>query len=180
MLLFSHLIMSDSLRPHRLQHARLACPSLTPRVCSNSCPLSQWWHPTISSCCPLLFLPSVFLSIRVFYSKSALCIRWPNIKTSASASVLPMNIQGWFPLGLTGLLSLLSKWLSRVFSITTAQNHQFFGAQSSFMVQLSHLYMATGKTIALTVWTFVGKVMFLLFNTLSKFLKFFFQGASVF
>ena len=91
-----------------------------------------------------------------------------------------MNIQGWFPLGLTGLLSLLSKWLSRVFSITTAQNRQFFGAQSSFMVQLSHLYMATGKTIALTVWTFVGKVMFLLFNTLSKFLKFFFQGASVF
>ena len=76
----------------------------------------------------------------------------------ASASVLPMNIHGWFPLRLTGLMSLLSKGLSRVFSSTTIQKPQFFGAQPFFMIQLSHPYMTTGKTIALTIWTFVGKV----------------------
>ena len=89
---------------------------------------------------------------------------------SASASVLPMNIQDWFPLGWTGWISLLFKGLSRVFSNTTVQKHQFFGAQLSFfMVQLSHPYMTTGKTIALTRWTFVGKVMSLLLNVLSRF-----------
>ena len=87
---------------------------------------------------------------------------------AASASVLPMNIQGWFPSGLTGLISLLSKGLSRVFSNTTVQKHQFFGTQPSFFlwVQLSYLYMTTGKTIALTIWTFVNKVMSLFFKTL--------------
>ena len=86
---------------------------------------------------------------------------------SASASVLPMNIQGWFPLGFTGLISLLSKRLLRVFS-STIQKHQFFSAQPS-LIQLSHPYMTTEKTIALTIWIFVRKVMFLLFQMLSKF-----------
>ena len=88
-------------------------------------------------CCPLILLSSIFLSIRVFSNESALRIRWPSIRASVSASVLPMNIQDWFPLGLTGLIFLLSKGLSRVFSNTTNWRHQFFG--------ISHLYMITGK-----------------------------------
>ena len=129
---FSHSVVSDSLWPHRLQHARLPCPSLSPRVCSNSCPLSWWWHPTISSSvtpfssCPQSFLASVsFLVSQLFTSGGQI------IGVSASASVLPMYIQSWFPLGLTGLISLLSKGLSRVFSSTTVQKHQFFSAQRS-------------------------------------------------
>ena len=90
-----------------------------------------------------------------------------SIGVSASASVLPMNIQDWFPLAWTGWISLQSKGLSRVFSNTTVQKHQFFCAQLS-LVQLSHPYMTTGKTIALTRWTFVGKVTSLLFNMLSR------------
>ena len=89
-----------------------------------------------------------------------------SIRASALVLVHPMNIHYWFSLGLTGLISQ-SKTLSRVFSSTTVWNHQFFSAQPSLMVQLSHLYIITGKTIALTIWTFVGKVMF--FNTLSRF-----------
>ena len=92
-----------------------------------------------------------------------------SIGVSVSTSVLPMNIQGWFPLGWTGWISLLSKGFSRVFSNATVQNHQFFGTQLSlYKVQLSHLYMTTGKTIALTRWAFVGKVMFLLFKVLFR------------
>ena len=79
-------------------------------------------------CCPLFLLPSIFPSIRVFSSESVLCIMWPKYWASASASVLPMNIQGWFPIGLTGLISLLLKGLSRVFSSTAVEKHQFFGA----------------------------------------------------
>ena len=91
-----------------------------------------------------------------------------SIGVSASISVLPMNIQDWFPLGWTGWISLQSKRLSRVFSNTTVQKHQFFGTQTFFIVQLSHPYMTTGKTIALTRWTFVDKVMSLYFNMLSR------------
>ena len=91
-----------------------------------------------------------------------------NIGVSASASVLPMNNQDWFPLGWTGGISLQSKGLSRVFSNTTVQKHQFFSAQLFFIVQFSHPYMTTGKAIALTRWTFVGKVMLLHFNMLSR------------
>ena len=93
-----------------------------------------------------------------------------SIGASASTPVLPMNIQGWFLLGLTGLISLPSKGLSRVFSSTAVQRHQFFGYQLFLIVQLSHPYMITRKTIVLTRWTFVGKVMSLLFNMLSRFL----------
>ena len=134
---FSRSIVSNSLQPHGLQHARPPCPSPTPGVYSNSCPLSRWCHPTISS---LLLLPSIFPSIRVFSNESALCIRWPkywnfSFNISPSNEVLPMNIpmniQDWFPLGWTGWISLQSKGLSRVFSNTTVQKHQFFGAQLS-------------------------------------------------
>ena len=117
---------------HGLKHARLPCPLLSPRVCSNSCPLSQWCHPTISSSvahfssCPQPFSASgSFLRSRLIASSGQ------SIGASVSASVLPMNIQGWFPLGLTGLIPLLSEGLSRVFSSTPVQKHQFFGAQPS-------------------------------------------------
>ena len=136
-----------------------------PRVCSNSCLLSWWCHPTISSSvasfssCPLSCPASGSFPMSWLFTPGGQSI-------GASASVLSLNIQGWFPLGLTGLISLLSKGLSRVFSSTTVWKHQFSNA--SFMVQLSHLYMTTGKTIALTRWTFVGKVTSLLFNMLSR------------
>ena len=115
---------------------------------------------------PLLLLPSVFPSIRVFSSESDLQIRWPNYWSFIS--VLSMNIQGWFLLGLTGLISLLFKGLSGVFSSTIVQKHQFFHAQPSLWPKLSHPYMTTGKTIALTIENFVDKVMSLLFNTLFR------------
>ena len=109
-------------------------------------------------CHPLLLLPSIFTSITVFSNESALHIRWPKYWISASASVLPMSIQGWFPLGLTGLI-LQSKGFSTVFSSTTVWKHQFFGALPSLW---SNSHMCTWlleKTIVLTIWTFVGKVM---------------------
>ena len=115
-----------------------------------------------------LLLPSIFLSIRSFPMSQLFVSGGQSIGVSASASVFPKNIQGWFPLGLTGLIALLFKGFSRVFSSTTIQKHQFFGAQLSLWSN-SHPYMTTGKTIALTKWTFVGKVMSLLFNTLSRF-----------
>ena len=121
-------------------------------------------HPLL----PLLLLLSIFPSIRVFSSELARCIWWPKCWSFTLASVLPVNIQGWFPLELTGLISLLSKGLSTVFSSTTTQKHQFFGSQFS-LIQLSHPYMTIRKTIALTLWTFAGKVMSLLFNTLCSF-----------
>ena len=133
---FSHSVVSDSLWPHGLQHGRLPCPSPTPGAYSNSCPLSRWCHPTISSCCPLLLPPSIFPSIRVFSNESALHIRWPKY-WSFSFSISPSNelifqwAQDWAPLGWTGWISLQSKGLSRVFSNTTVQKHQFFGAQLS-------------------------------------------------
>ena len=152
--------MSDSLQPNELQCARLPCPSPSPRVCSNSCPLSQWCYLTIlssadlfSSCTQCFPASGSFPMSQLFTSGGQ------SIGASASASVLPVNIQGLFPLGWTGLISWLSKGLSRVFSSTTVQRHQFFSTQLFFTVQLSHLYMTTGKTIALTRQTFVGKVM---------------------
>ena len=114
-------VMSDSLRLHGLQHARPPCPSPTPRVYSNLCPLSPWCHPTISS--------SVVPSSSCLQSFPA--SGGQSIGVSASTSVLPMNIQDWFPLGWTGWISLQSKGFSRVFSNTTVQKHQFFGAQFS-------------------------------------------------
>ena len=116
--------------------------------------------------CPCFLLPSIFPSIRVFSNVLALSNRWPKIWALSSAS---MNILIWFPLGLTSLISLQSKELSRVFSNTTVQTPSILRRSAFFTVQLSHPYMTTGKTIALTIWTFVGKVMSLLFNLLSRF-----------
>ena len=155
---FSCSVMSDSLRPHGLQHARSPCPSPTPRVYSNSFSLSWWCHPTISSSivpfssCLQFFPASGSFTMSQFFTSGG-----QSIGISASASVLSRNIWDWFPLAWTGWISLQSKGLSRVFSNTTVQNHQFFGVQLSFIVQLSHPYMTNGKTIALTRWTFVGK-----------------------
>ena len=118
-------------------------------------------------CSPLLFPLSIFPSIKVFSNESVLRIMWPKIGVSASTSVLPMNIQDRFLLGWTACISLLSKGLSRVFSNTAVQKHQLSRHSAFFMVQISHSYMTAGKTIVLTRWTFVGKVMSLLFNMLS-------------
>ena len=125
--------------------------------------------------CPLLLTASIFPNIRVFSSELAFCSCGQSIRGSVSASVLPMNIQGWFPWGLTGLISLQSKGLSRLFSSTIVQK-QILWHSAFFMVQLSHLYMATGKTIAFTLQTFVGKVISLLFNMLSGFVIPFLPG----
>ena len=115
-----------------LQHTRLPCPSPTPRAYSNSSPSSRWCHPAISSSVvPFSSCPQSFPSIRVFSNESALHIRWPKY-WSFSFSISPSNeYSGWFPLGLTGLISLQSKGLSRVFSSTTIWKHQFFSAQPS-------------------------------------------------
>ena len=118
-------------------------------------------------CCPFLLLPSLFLSIRLFSKESVLHTRWPKYWSFSFSIVLPMNIQGWLPLGLTGLIFLQSKGLSRVFSSITVQKNQFCGAQPSLW---SNSY---GKTIVLTIRTFVGKLTFLLFNMLSMFVTVF-------
>ena len=120
-------------------------------------------------CHPLLIQPSIFPSIRVFFNELALRIRWPSIGVSASASVLPMNIQSWFPWRWTGLIFLQSKGLSRVFSNTTVQMHQFFSAQPSLWSNSQIHTWLLGKNIALTIQTFVSKVKSLLFNELSRF-----------
>ena len=123
LLLSTHSVGSNSLQPHRLQHARLPCPSPSPKACSNSCPLSQWCHPTILSSvtpfssCPQSFPTSGSLPVSWLFASGG-----QSIGASASVSVPPMNIQDWFPLGLTGLTSLLSKGLSRVFSNTTVKS----------------------------------------------------------
>ena len=128
---FSHSVVSNPLRPHGLQHARPSYPSLTPGVYSNSCPLSQWCHPTISSFVIPFSCPQPFPASGSFPMSQLFTSGGQSIGVSASTSVLPMNIQDWFPLGWTGWISLKSKGLSRVFSNTTVQKHQFFGTQLS-------------------------------------------------
>ena len=125
LILFNLSVMSDSLWPHGLQHARLPCPSPSPRVCTNSYPLSWWCHPTISSSCLQAFLASGSFPVSWLFASGG-----QSIGASASAPVLPMNIQGWYPLGLAGLISLQTKGLSRVFSSPPVWRHQFFSAQS--------------------------------------------------
>ena len=163
---FSCSVMSYFLRPHGLQHARPPCPSPTPGAYSNSCPLSQWCHPTTSSSVVpfssllqssiptqgsnpvLLCLMSGSFPMSWFFTSGC-----QSIGVSASASVLPMNTLDWSPLGWSGWISLQSKGLSRVFSNTTVQK-----AVSFLYRPLSHPYMTPGKTIALTRQTFVGNV----------------------
>ena len=128
---FSRSVVSDSLRPHEPQDARPPCPSPTPRVYSNSWPLSQWDHPTISSSIILFFCLQSFPASGSFQMSQFFTSDGQSIGVSALASVLPMNIQDWFPLVWTGWISLQSKGLSRVFANTTVQKHQFFGAQLS-------------------------------------------------
>ena len=138
--LFTHSVVPYSLQPHGLQRPRFPCPSPSPGGCSNACPLSRWCHPTISSSvvpfssCPHSFPASWSFPMSRFFISGG-----QSIGASASASVLPMNIQDWFPLGLTGLISLQSKGLSRVFSNTTVQKHQFCRAQSSLWSN-SHIH----------------------------------------
>ena len=159
--------MSDSLWPHELQHARPPWPSPTPGTYSNSCPLSQWCHPTIFQ--PLLLLTSVFLSMRVFSNEAVLRIRWPKYW---SFSKSPSNEY-------SGLISFRMNWLD-LFAVqgtlkSLLHHHSskvsILQHSAFFTVQLSHPYMTTGKTIALTVWTSVRKVTYLFFNTLSKLVK---------
>ena len=161
--------MSESLGTHGLQHARPPCPSPTAGVYPNPCPLSRWCHSTISSsaipfssCTQSLPASGSFPMSQLFTSGG------PSVGVSASTSVLPMNTQDWFPLGWTGWISLQSKGL---LIKSPLQHHSskasIFRRSAFFTVQLSHLYMTTWKTIALTRWTFVGKVMSLLFNMLS-------------
>ena len=159
--------MSNSLWPHELQHTRLPCPSLSPWVCSNSCPLSWWCHLIL--CHPVLLLPSIFPSIRVFSIELALHIGWPKY-WSFSYSISPSNEY-------SGLISLRIDWFD-LFAVQgtlkSVLQHQSSKASvlrhsSFFMVQLAHPYITTRKAIALSIQTFVDKVMSLLLNMLSRF-----------
>ena len=169
--LVSCSVISNSFRPHGLQDTRFPCPSPSPRVCWNSCPLSQWYYPTISS--SVIYLFSWLQSLPAsgpFQIESVLPIRWPKY-WSFSFSISPSNEYSglisfridWFDLpAVQGTLkSLLQHHSSKASSL----QHSAF-----FIAQISHPYMTTGKTIALTIWTFVGKVMSLLFNMLSRFI----------
>ena len=160
---FSHSVMSDSLWPHGLQHARPPCPSLTPEAYSNSYPSCQWCHPTISSS----VIPFSFC-LQSFPSESVLHITWPkywgfsfNVSSSSEYSELTSFRMDW--LDLLAVQGTLKSLLQHHSSKALILRHSAF-----FIVQLSHPYMTTGKTIALTRWTFVSKVMSLLFNILSR------------
>ena len=175
-------VVSNSLWPHGLQHTRIPCPSPSPRACSNSCPLSRWCHPAnhLILCHPLLHLHPIFPSIRVFSNESVLRIRWPKY-WSFCFSTSPSNEY-------SGLISFRMDWLD-LFAVQgtlksllqhRSSKTSIFQCSAFFKVQLSHPNMTAGKTIALTRWTFVSKVMSLLFNMLFRLVIAFFQGASVF
>ena len=157
--------MSDSLWPHGLQHARPPCPSPTPGVYSNSCPSSWWYYPTISSSVVPFCLQS-FPASGTFLMSQFFASGGQSIGISASATVLPKNIQDWFPLGWTDWIFLQSKGLSRVFSNTTAQKHQFFGIHLSLWSN-SHIRTWLLEKPQLLYRPFLA--MSLLFNTLSRF-----------
>ena len=152
--------MSDYLWPNGLQHARLPCPSPGPGACSNSCPPSRWCYPIISSSvvpfsfCSQSFPASGSFSVSQFFVSSG-----QSIRVSASPSVLPMNIQDWFPLGLTGLIYLQSKGLFKSLLLHHSSKSSILWCSAFFIVQLSHPYVTTEKNIALTRWIFVGKVI---------------------
>ena len=167
--------------PHGLQHTRPPCPSPTPGVYSNSYPLSQWCHPSILFSHPLLLLPSIFPSIRVFSNQSVPPIRWPKY-WSFSFKISPSNKH-------PGLISFRMDWLYLLAVQGTLksllQHHSskasILQCSAFFVVQLSHPLMTTGKNIALTRRTFVGQVISLLFNMLSRLvITFSFQGVSIF
>ena len=162
--------MSDSLRPHGLQYSKLPCPSVSPGVCSNTCPLSWWCHPTILS--PVIPFSSCFQSFPAsgsFSKESVLCTRWPKY-WSFNFNTSPSNEY-------SGLISFKIDWFDLLAVQETLkgllQHHNskpsVLRCSAFFMVQPSHLHMTTGKTIALIVWIFVSKVMSLLLNMLSRF-----------
>ena len=177
---FSHSDASNSLQPHALQNARLPCASPTPEACSNSCPLSRWWHSIISSSvvpfssCLQSFPASGSFPVSQFFESGG-----QSFEVSASASVLPVN---------SGLISFRMDWLDLLavkWTLKSLLQHHSLKASILrcsvfFMVQLSHPYMSTGKTIALTRWTFVDKVMSLLFNVLSRFIIAFLPRSKLF
>ena len=158
--------------PWTVTHPRLLCPPLSPRVRSNSYSSTWWCYLTISSfAAPFSFCPQSFPASGSFPVSQLFAPDDQSIGASASASALTMNIQYWFPLGLIGLIFLLFTGLSRVFFNTTIQKHQFFDAQPSLWFN-SHIHTwLTGKIIALIIQTFVSKVLSLLFNTLSRFVR---------
>ena len=158
---FSHSVVSNSLWPHELQHTRPPCLTPTPGAHPNSCSLSQRCHPIISSSViPFSSCPQSFPASGSFQMSQLLASGGQSIGVSASTSVLPMNIQGWFPLDLLAVQGTLKSLLQHHSSKASILWRSVY-----FMVWLSHPYMTTGKTIALTRWTFVGKVMSLLFNS---------------
>ena len=166
---FSHSVLFDSLQPHEPQHARLPCPSSTPRAHPNPCPLSQWCHPTISSSVvPFSSCPQSFPASRFFSNESVLRIRWPKY-WSFSFSINPSNEY-------SGLISFGMGWLDLLSvqgTLKSLLQHHSSKALTLwcldfFIVQLSHPCMTTGKPVALTRWTFVDKVISLLFNMLSR------------
>ena len=168
MLLFSPSVMSSSWWPHGLQLIRLPYPSLTPGVHLNPCPLSRWCHPTISSSVvPFSSRLQSFPASPSFQMSQFFPSGGQSIGISVSASVLPLNIQDWFCLGWTGWISLLSKGLSSLLKHYSSKA-SVLQCSAFFIVQVSHPYMTTGKAIAFTRQTFVGKVMSLLFNMLSR------------
>ena len=151
-----------TLRPHGLHHARPPCPSPTPRIYSNSCPSSQWCHPTISSSIvPLPSCPQSFPASGSFQMSHFFASGGKGIGVSASASVLPMNIQDSFPLGFTGLVSLQSKGLLRVFSNTTVWKHHSLALSLLYVILLTSVH-DYWKNHSLTIWTFVSKTLSLL------------------
>ena len=146
-----------------------SCSSLPPGVCSNSCPLNWWCHPSVSSfVMPFSPLLQSFLASGSFSKSWLFTSRGQSVGPSASASVLSMNTQGWFSLGLTHSISLLSKGLS-ILLLCHSSKSSILQCLAFFMIQFSHPYMTTGKIIGLTTWTFVGKMVSLLFNKLSRF-----------
>ena len=162
LLLFSCSVVSNSLQPHGLQHARLPCPSPSPRVCWNLCPFSWWCHPTISSSVmPFSSYLQSFPASGSFPVSQLFASGGPSIETSA-LSVLPMNIQGSFPLGLTGLILAVQGTLQSLLQHRSVKASMLW-CPVFFIVQLSHPYVTTRKTVALTRQTFVSKVMCLAF-----------------
>ena len=161
---FSCSAVSNSLRPHEPQHARPPCPSPTSGVYSNSCPLSQWRHPIISSSVvPFSSCPQTFPASGSFQMSQLFTSGGQNIGVSASTTVLPINTRDWSPLRWTGWISLQSREFSSILQHHSSKA-SILQCSAFFKVQLSHPYLTTGKTIALTRWTFVGKVMSLLFK----------------
>ena len=171
--------MSDSLQPHGPQHARPPCPSPTPGVHKLMSIESVMPSSHLILYCPLFLLPSIFPRIRSFQISQLFASGGESIGVSASTSVLPMNTQDSSPLGWTGWISLQSKGTLKSLLQHHSSKASILWCSALFTVQLSHPYMTTGKTIALTRWSFVGKIMSMIFKMLSR-LIIFFQGASIF